>query len=108
MWRKLYNGIVNEKGEQLSEIGEGKELDFYANISMIAVNENYVSVVADGKCHFINLQTEKTEKVFPLKNLEDNIIYVAMTENFLAYSDSNNRVKIYTCIFVKFIYNIFF
>ena len=62
---------------------------------MIALNKEYMSVLTDGKCQFIKLSTYSTEKIFPLKDTEDQIYFVAMNENFLIYSDSNGRVKMY-------------
>ena len=85
---------TDNKGKVLPKI-EGIKKDFSSNISMVALNQNYMSVLAEGRCNFIKLDTDTTEKIFPLKDTDDQIYYVAMTEDFLAYSDSNNRVKIY-------------
>ena len=86
--------IKDKNGKQLKKI-EGVLKDFSANISMVALNDEYMSVLSDGKCNFINLSTDSTEKIFPLKDTDDQIFFVSMNENFLIYSDSNGRVKMY-------------
>ena len=55
-----------------------------------------MSVLADGKIHFIRLETDNIVKIFPLKDTEDQIYYICMTEDYLIYSDSNGRIKIYS------------
>ena len=86
---------TDDKGNILPKI-QGKKKEFNSNITQIALNNNYMSVLADGKIHFIRLETDNTEKIFPLKDTEDQIYYVSMTEDYLIYSDSNGRVKIYS------------
>ena len=90
---QIFN-TVDENGNKIKNI-EGVIKDFSANITMIALNKEYMSVLTDGKCQFIKLSTYSTEKIFPLKDTEDQIYFVAMNENFLIYSDSNGRVKMY-------------
>ena len=87
--------ITDDKGNILEKF-ESSVKDFSANISMIALNKEYMSVLCDGKCHFIKLSTDTTEKIFPLKDTDDQIFYVAMNNDFLIYSDSNGRVKMYS------------
>ena len=55
-----------------------------------------MSILSDGKIHFIRLETDNIVKIFPLKDTEDLIYYICMTEDYLIYSDSNGRIKIYS------------
>ena len=86
---------TDEKGNTLAKI-QGKKKEFNSNITQIALNNNYMSILSDGKIHFIRLKTDNTEKIFPLKDTEDQIYYICMTEDYLIYSDSNGRIKIYS------------
>lgn len=86
--------IKDNKGKVISK-PTGTKKDFSSNIQMVALNKQYMSVLSDGKCSFIDMKTYSTEKIFPLKDTDDEVLFVAMTDDFLAYSDSNNRVKIY-------------
>ena len=55
-----------------------------------------MSILSDGKIHFIRLETDNIVKIFPLKDTEDQIYYICMTEDYLIYSDSNGRIIIYS------------
>ena len=73
--------------------------EFNSNITKIALNNNYMSILSDGKIHFIRLETDNIVKIFPLKDTEDQIYYICMTEDYLIYSDSNGRIKIYSIFY---------
>ena len=85
----------DENGNQLKDI-KGRTKDFFSQISMIALNDYYMSVLCEGKVHLIELKSDKTLKIFPLKDTEDVIHFVCMTDEYLIYSDSNGRVKIFS------------
>ena len=63
---------------------------------MIALNDNYLSILCEGKVHLIDLKTDNTLKIFPLKDTEDIIHFICMTDDYFIYSDSNGRVKIFS------------
>ena len=86
---------TDENGNILREI-KGKTKDFFSEISMIALNDNYLSVLCEGKVHLIDLKNDTTLKIFPIKDTEDIIHYICMTDDYLIYSDSNGRVKIFS------------
>ena len=75
---------------------KGVTKDFYSQISMIALNDNYLTVLCEGKAHLIDLKKDNTIKIFPLKDTEDIIHFICMTDDYLIYSDSNGRVKIFS------------
>lgn len=70
--------------------------DFSSIITMITLNTEYMAILAEGRVHFIRIESDTTEKIFPLKDTDDQILYVALTDNFLIYSDSNSKVKVYS------------
>ena len=86
---------TDENGNILKDI-KSKTKDFFSQITMIALNDNYLSVLCEGKAHLIDLKNDNTLKIFPLKDTEDIIHYICMTEDYLIYSDSNGRVKIFS------------
>lgn len=69
--------------------------EFTALISQLALNDEYLAILSEGRVHFIQLSNDSIEKIFPLKDTDDQIYSVAITDNFLIYSDSNNRIKIF-------------
>lgn len=62
---------------------------------MLALNKEYLAILSEGRVHLTKIESDVTEKIFPLKDTDDQIIFVALTENFIIYSDSNNKVKVY-------------
>jgi WD repeat-containing protein 19 len=58
---------------------KGVTKDFYSQISMIALNDNYLTVLCEGKAHLIDLKKDNTIKIFPLKDTEDIIHFICMT-----------------------------
>jgi len=58
---------TDENGNILKEI-KSKTKDFFSQIAMIALNDNYLSVLCEGKVHLIDLKTDNTLKIFPLKD----------------------------------------
>jgi hypothetical protein len=70
--------------------------DFPSIISNLALNNEYMAILSEGRVHLMKLNGEySVEKIFPLKDTDVEIIIVVLTESFLIYSDSNNKVKIY-------------
>ena len=86
---------TDDNGNILKDI-KSKTKDFYSQITMLALNDKYLSVLTEGKAHLIDLKTDTTLKIFPLKDTEDIIHFISMTEDYLIYSDSNGRVKIFS------------
>jgi WD repeat-containing protein 19 len=70
--------------------------DFGSNITSLSLNKEYLAILSEGRVHFIKIETDSTEKIFPLKDTDDQILSVSLTENFLIYSDSNQKVKVYS------------
>lgn len=69
--------------------------EFSSIISMLAMNRDYIAILTEGRVHLMKIEGEVVEKIFPLKDTDDTIYFVAITEEFLIYSDSNNKVKMY-------------
>ena len=69
--------------------------DFSSIISMLAMNKEYIAILTEGRINFMKIEGETIEKIFPIKDTDDIIYYVSLTEEFLIYSDSNNKVKMY-------------
>jgi WD repeat-containing protein 19 len=69
--------------------------DFSSLITTLTLNKDYLAVLADGRLHFMHIDTNSVEKIFPLKDTDDQIFCAALTDNFLIYSDSNHKLKIY-------------
>ena len=85
---------MDENEEILKNI-KGVTKDFFSQISMLALNDNYLAVLCEGKAHLIDLKNDNTIKIFPLKDTEDVIYYICMTDDYFIYSDSNGRVKVF-------------
>lgn len=66
--------------------------EYSANIKMISINENSMAVLAEGRVYFSSMDGENN-KIFPLKDTEETINIVFLTNDFLIYSDSSNKVK---------------
>jgi WD repeat-containing protein 19 len=85
--------------EQIKNIKEGQApstiKDFSSVVSFIALNKEYLAILSEGRIHLLRIGTDTVEKIFPLKDTDDQIIHVALTDNFLIYSDSNNKIKVY-------------
>ena len=88
--------LTTDENEKLLKNIQGVTKDFYSQITMLALNDNYLTVLCEGKAHLIDLKEDKTIKIFPLKDTEDIIHFVSMTDDYLVYSDSNGRVKIFS------------
>jgi WD repeat-containing protein 19 len=70
--------------------------DFPSIISNLALNNEYLAILSEGRVHLMKLDGEyMVEKIFPLKDTDVEIITIILTEQFLVYSDSNNRVRVY-------------
>ena len=80
--------LTTDENEKILKNIQGETKDFYSQISMIALNDNYLTVLCEGKAHLIDLKEDKTIKIFPLKDTEDIIHFVSMTDDYLVYSDS--------------------
>jgi hypothetical protein len=46
---------------------------------MIALNDNYLTVLCEGKAHLSDLKKDNTINIFPLKDTEDIIHFICMT-----------------------------
>lgn len=57
-----------------------------------------MAILSEGRVHFSKIESENVEKIFPLKDTDDQILYVCITENLIIYSDSNNKVKVFNII----------
>ena len=90
--------LTRDENENILKNMKGVTKDFYSQISMIALNDNYLTVLCEGKAHLIDLKNDNTLKIFPLKDTEDVIHYISMTDDYLVYSDSNGRVKIFSIV----------
>ena len=86
---------TDENGNILKDI-KGKSKDFFSQITMLALNDKYLSVLCEGKAHLVDLKTDTTLKIFPIKDTEDIIHFICMTEDYFIYSDSNGRVRIFS------------
>ena len=89
---------VDEKGEYLQKIQNSKEKEFSGQVKMIALNEGYMTVLCDGKATLVDLQKDSIEKIFPLKDTDDVIHYICMTDDYLVYSDSSCHVRIFSIV----------
>jgi hypothetical protein len=69
--------------------------EFSSIISMLSINKEYIAILTEGRINFMKIEGEVIEKIFPIKDTDDSIYYVALTDEFLIYSDSNNKVKMY-------------
>jgi WD repeat-containing protein 19 len=67
-------------------------------INLICLNKDNIAILSDGRIHFSKIESDLIEKIFPLKDTDDQILYTCLTDNFIIYSDSNNKVKIYNII----------
>jgi WD repeat-containing protein 19 len=70
--------------------------DFQSMVNMMATNREYMAVLSEGRVHFICIETDSIQKIFPLKDTDDQILFVTLTDHFLVYSDSNGKVKIFS------------
>jgi WD repeat-containing protein 19 len=66
--------------------------DFASNINQVSLNSDSIAVLSEGRCHFFRMDGEN-EKIFPLKDTDDIIVQAYLTEEFLIYTDSTNRVR---------------
>ena len=64
-------------------------------INSICLNKDHMAILSEGRVHFSKINSENAEKIFPLKDIDDQILCVCLTENLIVYSDSNNKVKVY-------------
>jgi len=90
---------------QIFKIEEGKDKstphiknsikDFSSLINNVTISKENLAILADGRLHLMDIEKDSVEKIFPLKDTEDQIYCSALTENLIIYSDSNNKLKIY-------------
>ena len=88
--------LTNDENDIILKDIQPKTKDFYSQISMIWWNDTHLTVLCEGKAHLIDLRNDTTLKIFPLKDTEDIIHFICMTEDYLIYSYSNGRVKIFS------------
>jgi WD repeat-containing protein 19 len=69
--------------------------EFSSLVTSLTLNKDYLAILADGRLHFMHIETDSVEKIFPLKDTDDQIYCSALTDNFIVYSDSNYKLKIY-------------
>ncbi len=69
--------------------------EFQSLINLICLNKEYIAILSEGRVHFGRIENESAEKIFPLKDTDDQILFVCLTENLIIYSDSNNKVKVF-------------
>lgn len=67
-------------------------------INLICLNKDHIAILSEGRVHFAKIESETAEKIFPLKDTDDQILFVCLTDNLIIYSDSNNKVKVYNII----------
>jgi len=64
-------------------------------ITLLCLNNEYLALLSEGRAHLISINDDSTQKIFPLKDTEDVIFCIALTDDFFFYSDSNNKLKMY-------------
>lgn len=66
--------------------------NFTSNVNNISLNSESMAVLSEGRVYFLRMDGE-SEKIFPLKDTDDVINQATLTEEFLIYSDSTNRLR---------------
>lgn len=69
--------------------------EFSSNITEFSINNESIAVLSEGRVHYIRMDGESPEKIFPLKDTDDKIFKVVLTQEFLIYTDSTNKLKTY-------------
>ena len=56
--------------------------EFSSIISMLAMNNEYISILTEGRINFMKIEGEIIEKIITIKDSYDSIFFVTMTWNF--------------------------
>lgn len=69
--------------------------EYTSNISHLSINNESMAVLSEGRIYFSRMDGEYADKIFPLKDTEDKILKSYLTDEFLFYTDSTNKLKTY-------------